>query len=828
MARMFDLLAAGAIILLGLALRWDRLQYTEFSADQGWVINRAYDFVTRGDFPLAGILTSIGSAQGPVEVWLLAIPVAISRDPVVATGFVGLLQVLAAVGTYFFARRYFGLAAGLVASFLFVVNPWAIHHAHKIWTPNMLPPFTVLFFVSLFAAVVERRRRHLALACAWLTVLFLIHPQSAYFAPLLLLVVLVFWRRLGLRPLLAGTVMSLVVALPYLIYESGRGFASLRVYLGFASGTRSHMDLEPLGLTVAMASGLGFPSVLEYSFRGEWSLPDLAIQNIVATGLLFLGMGVCLRELWLAWSRRRAGAAGWEKYALLLLWFWVPVLVSLRHYIDMWPHYFLAVYPVQFVFLGLAVAHGGTALGAFADRWRPRWSRVALATVGALVLWLGASQAFLYRSFIDNTEHLGPQRPYGVPLNQGQQAAATLRQLQAELGKRPTYLYAYNYRIPLDYLARPDLRLQHVDPPMTVVLPRDLGQGVLVALASDDSGIAAKQFNFRAVADDGPLVPLLRSLGFADLPERTLQGPDGYVYFRFWQLPPSLGRELLGSFRKPEHRLVLANGMSLVGCRYTGQVQAGGKVRLELLWDLPPSPEKYKWTEYNLALHLLDVKGQVVAQHDWELWQYLGWRSDEYMVTNHELDVPEGAGPLVGWLAVGAYERYGRQPVQWVDGGGKETGSAYKVGPVIVRSSAKAPAQEQAGYRYGAQLELEGYDLRVMRREVEVGLHWRGLQAMADEYVVSVQLLDSAGRLVAQADSPPVGGLFPTIYWGQGEKVFERRRVEVPVGAGAGDYELAVILYNATTGQRLAVAGPDGSNVGDHARLTSLKLGEER
>ncbi|MDA8217035.1 MAG: glycosyltransferase family 39 protein, partial [Dehalococcoidales bacterium] len=593
LARLLPYLALAAIAGLALALRWDRLQYAEFSADQAWVLNRARDFVLNGDFPLAGILTSVGSAQGPVEIYLLAIPALFSADPVVASGFVGLLQGVAVVGTYFFTSKYYGRTAGLIAAALFAVNPWALQHARKIYTPNLLPLFSLLFFAAVYGAVVDRRRYHLSLACLGLAVMFLVHPQAVVFAPLLLMVVVVFWRRLGWRPLLLGVSLALLAASPYLYYEAQRGFASFKVYLGVSGAAASHFGLESLGYVLAMASAAGYPSVLGFTFRGDWSLPDLTVGNAVATALLLLGLGICVWQL-VAWRRgRRQEGEGWEKYALPLLWLSLPVVVTLRHSIDLWPYYFVGVYPGQFVLLGLALARAGEFVarrapalalpsgsprpfgesvgvrgrldagpggrpqgpalhvrgksplplaastdaappaqrvrgeaplqpvgqglvhcrpsGLAGDETNPhpyplpererelggglgsglasesgglarperqgqtldgglalprverRWLGGAL--VGAVLLYMMVSQVGLFGAFLDNTVQLGPQRPYGIPLLYSQQGVNNLRMLRDVLGNPPIYLYAFNYRIPMDYLARPDLTLHHVDPP---------------------------------------------------------------------------------------------------------------------------------------------------------------------------------------------------------------------------------------------------------------------------------------------------------------------------------------------------------------------------
>lgn len=109
--------------MLALWLRWDRPQFVTFRGDQAWSINRALDFVAHGDFPLTGIRSSIGTTQGPIEIYLLALPVALDPNPAVAIAFVGLLQVFAVVSTYFFAGRYFGRGVGLSAALLYAVNP---------------------------------------------------------------------------------------------------------------------------------------------------------------------------------------------------------------------------------------------------------------------------------------------------------------------------------------------------------------------------------------------------------------------------------------------------------------------------------------------------------------------------------------------------------------------------------------------------------------------------------------------------------------------------------------------------------------------------------
>ena len=145
--------ALALTVALSLALRWWNLPYAEFQYDQAFSLGKAFDMVRRGVIPLAGIHSSVGSAQGPMEIYLLALPAALSQDPLVATAYVGLLQTIAVGGTYWLGARYFGRGAGLTASFLYAVNPWAVTYGRKIWTPSVMPLFTVLFLADCLCRV---------------------------------------------------------------------------------------------------------------------------------------------------------------------------------------------------------------------------------------------------------------------------------------------------------------------------------------------------------------------------------------------------------------------------------------------------------------------------------------------------------------------------------------------------------------------------------------------------------------------------------------------------------------------------------------------------
>ena len=323
-----------------------------------------------------------------------------------------------------------------------------------------------------------------------------------------------------------------------------------------------------------------------------------------------------------------------------------------------------------------------------------------------------------------------------------------MRELRSSLGAPHLYVYSSaNQWLGLEYLARPDLPLEKVEPPQTLVLPRDSTAGVVLAIAANDA--AAEPLDFVATDDESPVIGAAHALGFVDLPERTVKGPDGRVYFRFLRLPPASVPSAYAGVQRPESSLTLGNGLSVAGLSYPASLKAGDSATLTVLWEMPADPQASPWQDYVFFAHLVDRTGKTLAQKDWPVFQYrLLWRGGEYMVGQYELAVPADAGPGMFWLDLGAYEYYSRKADLWRDAAGKTLGEAYKTGPIVVAASQALSAPQQARkLAFGNVLTVEGYDLAQTTGaegpKVEVALYWRAPIRPTSDYVVSVQ---SSGR----------------------------------------------------------------------------------
>lgn len=97
-------------------------------------------------------------------------------------------------------------------------------------------------------------------------------------------------------------------------------------------------------------------------------------------------------------------------------------------------------------------------------------------------------------------------------------------------------------------------------------------------------------------------------------------------------------------------------------------------------------------------------------------------------------------------------------------------------------------------------------------------LRWYAAEAVPVDYTVFVHLLDEAGQLATQADSPPLDGWYPTSWWAAGERVTDERAFPLPGDLPTGSYQLVAGLYDPATGQRLGEAwtlGPVQVTEGD-------------
>jgi hypothetical protein len=106
---------------------------------------------------------------------------------------------------------------------------------------------------------------------------------------------------------------------------------------------------------------------------------------------------------------------------------------------------------------------------------------------------------------------------------------------------------------------------------------------------------------------------------------------------------------------------------------------------------------------------------------------------------------------------------------------------------------------QASGARFGDSIRLERYtlssDTLAAGDALQVRLDWRTDAALEARYKVFVQLLDGEGRLAAQRDSEPGGGLALTTTWPPGETIHDQHALIIPNNLSPANYALIIGLY---------------------------------
>jgi 4-amino-4-deoxy-L-arabinose transferase-like glycosyltransferase len=408
------------ILSLAAYLRLNHLEWTEFKLDEAHLSQLAYDMARHGQIPLMGIGSSVGVVNPPLAAWLLALPYALSASPMVATGFIAALNVLAVLACYGLARRLFhSNGAALMATLLFAVAPWAIIHSRKIWAQDLLPPFVVLWAWLGYRAFVQGKRWSLPGHGLMLAAAIQLHYSAVYLIPVSAVWFVAFMKRVQWRAAIVTGLLVAAAFAPFLLADGLRGWPSMTRLLTM---TQQPVTVDGEALHFAWITTTGEEI---HSLAGPQEYENYRAEIVAADGLLWLEGALVVIGLLLAlsdaarsaikraWSPRGA-SGGW-----LAAWLVLPIVMQIGHRTPVYPHYFIILYPAQFLLIGWLIARA------------PKWPRIILA--GALLLTTAAQvqQTLVLQAFLASRSTPGGA---GLPIGYTESIAREAVQAMTERG----------------------------------------------------------------------------------------------------------------------------------------------------------------------------------------------------------------------------------------------------------------------------------------------------------------------------------------------------------------------------------------------------------
>src|SRR5581483_1146344 len=554
------------------------------------------------------------------------------------------------------------------------------------------------------------------------------------------------WLRL-IVPALLGSAAGALLFAPYVAYELRQQPDFVAKLLAAAAGP-SHWGWGPFRFAWTLVSSPAYGDVTGPSsalFNSEssagWVTPAIGVAAV--TGLLLA-------------SRR------WRdpRCAALAVFVLAPLILIIRHAVDLQIHYFLFLEPALFLLAGLACD------------WVMRLNGPVRAAVGVLLAVLLAVQVLAFNHF---TEFLGSHSlidSYGAPL--GYQVR--LYERAAELSSGRAVLAAVAGRDQTEAA-----RYLLADVP---TIPVDATAGLLLP------AVGAVYTSLDSSTPDGRLLSgTLAPLYAEPLPGDVMAG----VYL----LPPDAPSLIAGGRAMDSGRAATwRNGMRLEGLQAPAELPGV----LAALWGVT-QPVDGSTVFFN---QLRDADGKPWFDRDSRPADAARWAPGDSILVLVPAELPAVAPrQAYDWL-LGMYQDGGRRiamaaGASELDVARLRGGTAAAAGGLPAGARLPEPLPTPAVFGGSVRLDAAAVDA------AGVSLRWTALRPPNRDFTVFVHALDGRGVVVGQNDSQPRGGRYPTSLWAAGESVTDRVALAVPPGA-----EIEVGLYELSSGARLRL--PDGSD----------------
>jgi len=772
--------ALAGILLLGSLLRLFYLQYGQYGSDDERLWAQALRSIAAHTLPASGIRSSIGANNGPFQVYLVMPAAALfGQAPLAGAIVVALLNAAAVYFLYRLVAEPFGRRPALIAALLFAVNSWAIIYARRMQGQDMLVPFQVLFFWSAARWLARGKGRDLLLMFLWLAILTQVYILGLLHLATAGVVLALGWRHLlpprkGQWAVLAGgAALWAGLSAPYFFSALLPALSSF----GNVSGSHPHLDLASIVLALTMASHKGFQTIAGQAggvfdstggFEG-WLVA--AEEALFAAGFLYVVVRLIFPSPTVVGEGQSEGT--WRRrdedprvLALLLVWALIPVALFARHSVDLYPYYFVAIVPLPAVFTALLLDAVWTRGGA-----------IALGVLTANALALAGVFFYVLPGYWTKND-------YGLPYRYTFDTVPQVERMVAGRGLGRVYVDG------------------DMDP--SEVMSSVLARAGLSVLWFDDyrtPEFAAPPAGgspalYLTMADDTDTAHFLRDT-FASRQVLAFPLPGEGITIRGYEIAPPDVRRALDRLLTEKLDLKVANGVNLDSFHGDRRLQPGNTLRAALSWTWPGGtrPDELR---YAIFAHLVDGSGKVVAETDNPLLPSVDWRAGEQVVQWLDLPLPVGVTPGRYVLDIGIYAQDGVIRQDLTAAGGKSIGSSFTRGPFVVPPP-QAPPTNSVEAQLGDGIQLLAHAAASSAGHLRVDLTWGATARPSRDYTVFVHLLDASGKLVAQADSQPRGGDFPTSVWQPGDRIADSYSLQAPPGR----YTVEVGMYDLPTLQRL-------------------------
>ncbi|MCY4464031.1 MAG: glycosyltransferase family 39 protein [Chloroflexi bacterium] len=600
------------IFIIAAVLRLIHVDIAHFWYDQARAAQYAWDIAREGFFHSHQYRLSGGYLNFPLSAYLLAPAYLLSTHIYALILWNIALNLAALILCWFFARRYWGWQAAVVATLLLATAPWDVFYAHRLWSNTLMPFFVMLWAISSAFAFHERRTRWWA--PSWVAALWLLqlHPSGIIFpasSALLSGAAILRDRRYAWPWAALGLVLGILPAIPWLAAHIGGSASLTEELLPFVSDYKSGFFYN-WKILVDFLVGLD----LADRFQGP-GLEQLRAQTSALNSLAPVAMlAVASATAFVLWKAIRSPNR--RLYRVLVLWLLLPLIFPAV----VWQNeqkmvYLLPVLPAPF----FAIAAACCAMPL-------RWRRLAFGLV-AVYCALNVQTIWHSVDFVRNGLAMNDPRiwtvesspPLSSPLRIAEAARSAIQRGDAD---------------EVIVLLRPVYELQH--------------EFLVRAMPLFVHDLSVRYLNLH---DSNYVFPARDSLLLVDM--RNTDLPSVYsaadelarsTQYRLFRLQADAGQAPQISL---PHRPAYENGLRLLG--YDPPKCEG---LLRMYWT--PGPPSADGSVLIMFGYVLDENANLLAQHDHPIIPPRYWRNGDQVRTDINLGQPIGDLPA-RTIGVGLY-----------------------------------------------------------------------------------------------------------------------------------------------------------------------------
>lgn len=394
------------ILLASLLIHSVLVPYAKFENETVRDLTITDRMLEQKEIRLQGLVSEIGEdgtqqSFGPLFYYLLTFSQIIWHHPYSVFILISVITAVAGFLTYLLVDKYYNRKAAIIASTLFMFNPWVfVFISLNIANPSFLLPFIVLLYYSLHKIIIDNNDKYIIGVGIALAASLQLHLSSLLLIPITFLILIILRPRVFVsKYFLVGLAMSVVFFLPYLIYNATHHTFSETT--DFIFGERASVSrLENL------RDSIGIPFMLATTFFGHYLLGSTevfessSIKNLFIAIDIFIGILIIIQIFILLYQLRFQTTKEQKKTLLLLAWFILPILFAIIPGANVSPHYLYLTYSSQFILLALL----------FTSQKHQSIKKIALGVIlAAYILYLIAFFSLLH-------SYGGTNGLYGTPI----------------------------------------------------------------------------------------------------------------------------------------------------------------------------------------------------------------------------------------------------------------------------------------------------------------------------------------------------------------------------------------------------------------------------